>query len=324
MKRLLQSAKSAENALRDDKVMEGLLQYRNTPDTSSGASPAQILFGRPLRDAIPMPPGSTIFENPHTSSIWREVWKAREGALRIRFGKQMENQRRNSRKLPALKASDKVQIQNQHGRYAGKWDRTGSVVEVGPHDQYLVRVDGSGRVTRRNRKALKRIVAFEPVDGTYTSVQAPLSDAKRPQGEGCVAGEGTSTDPDMTPELGWPLGEPLTPSTPSTKPEVTEHQTLLKPDQPPQVSEPARVSTTAPESTISTQPEAVPIAPMPQGITPSQEKMESAQETTIQGDDVPPLRRSTRVRRPPQFYVACLYCGQPGIGCTMEDLSFKA
>ena len=44
--RLLQSAKSADNELRNNKLTEVLLQYRNTPDTLSLASPAEIPFGR--------------------------------------------------------------------------------------------------------------------------------------------------------------------------------------------------------------------------------------------------------------------------------------
>ena len=50
-----------------------------------------------------------------------------------------------------------MSIQNQAGPRAKKWDKTGMVVEVLPFDQYLVRVDGSGRVTRRNRQFLRII-----------------------------------------------------------------------------------------------------------------------------------------------------------------------
>ena len=56
----------------------------------------------------------------------------------------------------------RVQIQNQHDTHANKWDRTGRMVEALPYNQYLVRVDGSGRITRYNRKTLRKILAFEP------------------------------------------------------------------------------------------------------------------------------------------------------------------
>ena len=45
-------------------------------------------------------------------------------------------------------------------QYPLKWDRTGTVVEVRQFDQYVVRVDGSGRVTIRNRKFLRK---YHPV-----------------------------------------------------------------------------------------------------------------------------------------------------------------
>ncbi len=162
MKRLLQSATTAEGALNEDRVLYGLLQYRNTPQTNSGSSPAQILFGRQLKDRIPIPPGTSIFTHPGTAPGWREMWSAREEALRIRFGQQLDARQPHTRALPSLRPGDVVQIQNGGGNHPTKWDRTGKVLEVRPFDQHLVRVDGSGRITCRSRKALRRIAAFDP------------------------------------------------------------------------------------------------------------------------------------------------------------------
>ena len=36
-----------------------------------------------------------------------------------------------------------------------KWDRSGLVVEVLPHNKYLIKIDGSGRLTARNRRFLR-------------------------------------------------------------------------------------------------------------------------------------------------------------------------
>ena len=55
-----------------------------------------------------------------------------------------------------------MRIQNQVGPHPTKWDRTGIVVEVRQFDQYVVRVDGSGRVTLRNRKFLRKYTPFIP------------------------------------------------------------------------------------------------------------------------------------------------------------------
>ncbi|KAJ8349086.1 hypothetical protein SKAU_G00276750 [Synaphobranchus kaupii] len=59
-----------------------------------------------------------------------------------------------------LQYRDLVRVQNQTGPYPNKWDRTGSVVEVRQHDQYVVKIDGSGRITIRNRRFLRK---FSPV-----------------------------------------------------------------------------------------------------------------------------------------------------------------
>ena len=47
-----------------------------------------------------------------------------------------------------------MRVQNQANR---EWDRTGTVVEVLRYRQYTIRLDGSGRLSRRNRVHLKPI-----------------------------------------------------------------------------------------------------------------------------------------------------------------------
>lgn len=68
----------------------------------------------------------------------------------------------HTKRLPPLKVGDTVRIQNQTGPFPIKWDKTGRVVEVRQFDQYVVRVDGSGRVTLRNRKFLRKYVPVYP------------------------------------------------------------------------------------------------------------------------------------------------------------------
>jgi hypothetical protein len=48
----------------------------------------------------------------------------------------------------------------QTGPHPTKWDKTGVVIEVKQFDQYIIKVDGSGIVTQRNRKFLRK---FFPV-----------------------------------------------------------------------------------------------------------------------------------------------------------------
>ena len=56
-----------------------------------------------------------------------------------------------------LTVGDNVQVQNQYGNEPLRWDRSGVVVEKLDHGKYTVRMDGTGRITLRNRKYLRKI-----------------------------------------------------------------------------------------------------------------------------------------------------------------------
>ena len=127
------------------------MQYRNTPDRDTGRSPAQVIFGRELRDFMPAP-----LSRYKPDARWLMLQEDREKALRKRALRNMENLDERTRLLSKLEVHDIVQIQNQLGCKPSRWDATGVVVEVKPHDQYLVKVHGSGRLTLRNRKFLKK------------------------------------------------------------------------------------------------------------------------------------------------------------------------
>ena len=72
----------------------------------------------------------------------------RDKALSRRHATHVERLSLHTHELPALAIGESVLIQNQTGNHPGRWDRTGVVVDIGPGPrQYLVRTDGSGRVT---------------------------------------------------------------------------------------------------------------------------------------------------------------------------------
>ena len=151
MKRLITGNTGPNGTLDKDSFAIAVLQYRNTPDPVTKLSPAQMLFGHPIRDFIPILPNK--YKPHHT---WQETLVAREEALRNRHMKAAERWSEHTRQLPPLKVGDLVRIQNQVGNFPKKWDKTGQVVEVRQHNQYVVKVDGSGRATLRNRQFLRQ------------------------------------------------------------------------------------------------------------------------------------------------------------------------
>ena len=91
---------------------------------------------------------------------WVMLREDREKALAKRAVSNMEKLDHSCRVLPKLAVGDSVLVQNQVGNHPSRWDITGVVVEVEEHDQYVVKVDGSGRMTTRNRKFLKKITPY--------------------------------------------------------------------------------------------------------------------------------------------------------------------
>ena len=140
-----------------DTFLRAMLQLRNTPDPDCGLSPAEIVFGHPLRDAFSFVNRLQKFSNRHICRSWRETWKAKESAHRLRAKQTDLALRTHSRPYAPLKRGDRVFVQNQRGHAPRKWDKIGSVVEVLNFDQYNIKIDGSGRITKRNRRFLRPV-----------------------------------------------------------------------------------------------------------------------------------------------------------------------
>ena len=124
--------------------------------------------------------------------MWREAWANKETALRTRFSKSSEALNTHVKQLPPLNVGDRCFIQNQTGNNPTKWHRTGTVVEACEHNQYLVKVDGSGRLTKRNRRFLR---AFKPASVYIENAPRSLNED---------SAKSAPVDVDVSPQLDLP------------------------------------------------------------------------------------------------------------------------
>ena len=158
MKRLIRSNLGRDGDLDTVKMGRALLQYRNTPDRDTGRSPAQVVFGRMIRDVLPVLKKSYI-----PRKEWLLTAEQREQALSRRHLSKKAELEQGTRQLTPLTLGAVVSVQNQAGPHKLKWDKSGTVVEVLDHHQYKVKMDGSGRVSLRNQAFLRPITTYDQV-----------------------------------------------------------------------------------------------------------------------------------------------------------------
>ncbi|KAK3881297.1 hypothetical protein Pcinc_014248 [Petrolisthes cinctipes] len=145
-KRVLRGNIGADGNLDTDKATLALIQYHNTPLRDINKSPAQLATGRQLRDGVP-----TITQKLMVNKFWGQTLRQRERQI----GQQHEKiirQRGNTRQRLTLAPGSSVLVQDQHTK---TWNRTGTVVESKGNKQYLIRLQGSGRISLRTREHLR-------------------------------------------------------------------------------------------------------------------------------------------------------------------------
>lgn len=131
-----------------DAFAHGLLELRNTP-RADGRSPAQILYGHPLRSAVPA-------HHRAFAARWQSAADAcDEKAAQLQ---QQAEGRYNcsARTHRPLRIGQRVLVQDPHSK---AWNRTGTITAVGARRDYLVKLP-SGRLLWRNRRYLRPQRAF--------------------------------------------------------------------------------------------------------------------------------------------------------------------
>ena len=59
---------------------------RNTPDADSKLSPAEIIMGQMLSNALPsLPKSMMIMNSPVVNQLWGEMWGLKEKCLRDKY-----------------------------------------------------------------------------------------------------------------------------------------------------------------------------------------------------------------------------------------------
>ena len=285
-------------------------------------------MGRTLRDTLPLTPpiprNTTVFDDcSNVSRVWKDVWLAKEHALKSRLAKQTERLEIGSRELKPLNVGDTVRVQNQTGSHPNKWDKTGIVVQVGVYNQYLVRIDGYRRLTLRNRQYLRKmippkmmmqeipnrnlehtaqfppepsIVAHQPVqqsepeavESTVQPPAEPLSVAQPPVQQSEPQAQPTTVQPSaeieiQVPATQLPVSQPVEPKKSRGRPPKSKGCPWLRKNADIQQSEPQA---------------AEPIVQPPT----EQPTMDRPPIVHQQDEPGPALRRSTRERRKPDWH----------------------
>ena len=107
-----------------------------------------------------------------TSRRSRETPRSDQERLEARYN-------RTARALPVLEVGTRVAVQDSQSKL---WDRYGTIVDIGRHRNYFVRMN-SGRVLVRNRRALRRRYAVVPTPLTQPGTDLRVEQADHDMAE---------------------------------------------------------------------------------------------------------------------------------------------
>jgi hypothetical protein len=136
-----------------EKCTKALLLFRNTPRRPSGLSPAEILFGRVLRDGVPTKLDQYLPQH-------REAVLRRQDAVES-YRCQMEK----VKNIRRFRKGDCVTVQDPGSK---RWNLRAIVIDEPKFRNYIVEMEEGGRY-RHNQKFLKLLLNPNPV----TDIEPP-------------------------------------------------------------------------------------------------------------------------------------------------------
>ena len=315
VKRLVQKVTSGGDLNTDD-FAAGLLELRNTP-RADGRSPAQVLYGHPLRSAVPV-------HHRAFAACWQEAADACDARAARLLKRSVDRYDHSARTHRPLRIGQPVLLQDPTSLL---WDRTGTVTGVGARRDYLIRLP-SGRILWRNRRFLRPLRPPLTGAGAGAPGAAPCRDTPRAQAEaepgapsGAAPGgpladpDGVRADADASDTDGPPDTDHTVP------PDLTDSPFCAESDAPAEaVPAPVTAPAPAPQPHRSASPLSVhwadPVSsvagppdvadtppPRPDSDPPCAEDAAAANAGAARGTPVPSVppapRRGSRTRRPP-------------------------
>ena len=124
-KRILTGNTDNCGCLCHDHAARALLTHHNTPIQDLGMSPAVMLYGRMIKDHLPI-----LWEKYQLQKQWKEIRALREVAMAKRHMQNEQFYNKHSRPLQELQVGNLVHIQNQDGYYPCRWTKMGRVMET--------------------------------------------------------------------------------------------------------------------------------------------------------------------------------------------------
>lgn len=127
----------------------GLLIYRNTPVSSEGKTPAELLYNRKVKNVIP----NSRMEVKQKDDFRNELLWRQE--------KQKNYFDKHSKQLPVLKRGEVVKIQNENNQ---KPHRSGIIIDQDKNPRAYQIKEEHGEIVKRNRRMLIKGGNFSEID----------------------------------------------------------------------------------------------------------------------------------------------------------------